>query len=171
MNESGSKEIESMSLKKFYGSNEVCKIVEISYKQLDYYDRTNFVKPSVNEAKGYGSRRMYDFNDLLKLKVIKKLLEAGISLQKIRKTKKYLEENWSNNGFDKITLISDGNTVYACSSDKDIVDTLKSGQGVFGIALDKVFTDLKGDIERYINNSHADLENSNIPKQELRGFY
>ena len=170
MNETVLKEIESADLKRFYGSIEVCKIIGISYKQLDYYDRTDFVKPSVNKAKGYGSRRMYGFNDLLNLKVIKKLLEAGISLQKIRKTKKYLEDNWKNDGFDKITLISDGNTVYACNSDKDIVDTLKSGQGVFGIALGKVFTDLKGDIERYINNSLSYLQNSNIPKKEVRGI-
>ena len=81
--------IKSMDLKKFFGSNEVCKIIGITYKQLDYYDRTDFLKPSISGAGGYGTRRMYDFNDLLQLKVIKKLLEAGISLQKIRKTKKY----------------------------------------------------------------------------------
>ena len=159
--------METVTLKNIFGSHEVCKIIGITYKQLDYYDRTDFVKPSVNKAKGYGTRRMYDFSDLLKLKVIKKLLEAGISLQKIRKTKKYLEDNWKDDGFDKITLISDGSTVYACSSDKDIVDTLKSGQGVFGIALGKVYSDLKGDIKRYINNSPLYLENINITKKEL----
>lgn len=170
MNETRANDTETMKLKNFFGSNEVCKIIGITYKQLDYYDRTDFVKPSVSKAQGYGTRRMYDFNDLLKLKVIKRLLEAGISLQKIRKTEKYLEENWKNDGFDKITLISDGNTVYACSSDRDIVDTLRSGQGVFGIALGKVFTDLKGDIERYVNNIPIYLENTNITKKELGGI-
>lgn len=138
-------------VKRFYGSREVCKIINLTYRQLDYYDRTDFVKPSINNGEGYGSRRMYSFSDLLKLKVIKKLLEAGVSLQKIRKAKKYLEENGNSpdNSFLKVTLISDGNTVYACSSDKAIIDTLKSGQGVFGIALGKVYEDLKGDIEKH----------------------
>ena len=105
----------------------------------------------------------------MKLKVIKKLMEAGISLQKLRKTKRYLEQyddsnNSSDDGFLKVTLISDGNTVYACNSDKAIIDTLKSGQGVFGIALGKVYSDLNGDIERYlIKNNKKDL-----PKEKVK---
>jgi DNA-binding transcriptional MerR regulator len=137
-------------IKKFYSSREVCNIVDLSYRQLDYYDRTGIVKPSVNNALGYGSRRIYSFDDLLKLKVIKRLLEAGVSLQKVRKAKKYIEENTGReNGLLDVTLISDGDSVYACNSDKDIVDTLKSGQGVFGIALGKVYEDLRGDIDRH----------------------
>jgi DNA-binding transcriptional MerR regulator len=160
-----------MDLKRFFGSNEACKIIGITYKQLDYYDRTDFLKPSISGAGGYGTRRMYDFNDLLQLKVIKKLLEAGISLQKIRKTKKYLEDNCKDDGFGKITLISDGNTVYACGSDKDIVDTLRSGQGVFGIALGKVYTDLKGDIKRYaVNNLAMGSGDAGIMKREAGGI-
>jgi len=150
------------AIKYYYSSKEVCKIIDLSYRQLDYYDRTDFLKPSINNGKGYGSRRMYSFNDLLKLKVIKKLLEAGVSLQKIRKTKKYLEDNnnGGDSGFLKVTLLSDGNSVYACSSDKAIVDTLKSGQGVFGIALGKVYEDLKGDIERHFHISDSiDISN------------
>lgn len=155
-------------IKKFYISKEVCKIIGITYKQLDYYDRTDFIKPSINGAGGYGTRRMYSFNDLMKLKVIKKLMEAGISLQKLRKTKRYLEQydasnNNSGDGFLKVTLISDGNTVYACNSDKAIIDTLKSGQGVFGIALGKVYYDLNGDIERYlIKNNKKDVTREKV---------
>jgi hypothetical protein len=66
--------------KNIYGSRDVCKITGLTYKQLDYYDRTDFLSPSVNQAVGYGSKRMYSFNDLLKLKVVKSLLDAGISL-------------------------------------------------------------------------------------------
>ena len=154
--------MDSTIIKKFYGSLEVCRIIGLTYKQLDYYDRTGFIKPSVNGAGGYGSRRMYDFNDLMKLKVIKKLMEAGISLQKLRKTKRYLDEydnvSGRGNGLLKLTLISDGNTVYACDSDKAIVDTLKSGQGVFGIALGKVYTDLNGDIEKYFIKNNLKTE-------------
>jgi DNA-binding transcriptional MerR regulator len=142
----------------------VCKIIGITYKQLDYYDRTDFIKPSITGADGCGTRRMYSFDDLMKLKVIKKLIEAGISLQKLRKTKKYLDDYNSqkgsnDDGFLKLTLISDGNTVYACNSDKEIIDTLKSGQGVFGIALGKVYSDLSGDIEKYlINNNSKEID-------------
>lgn len=140
------------NIRKTYSSAEVCKIIGITYKQLDYYDRTDFIKPSVNGAGGYGTRRAYSFNDLMKLKVIKKLLEAGISLQKLRRTKRYLE-NYSedDDSLLRVTLMSDGNTIYACDSDKAIIDTLKSGQGVFGIALGKVYVDLNGDIEKYLN--------------------
>jgi DNA-binding transcriptional MerR regulator len=143
-------------IKKFYTSRQVCKIINITYRQLDYYDRTDFVKPSVNNAGGYGTRRMYNFDDLMKLKVVKKLMDAGISIQRIRKAKRFLEENnGRDSSFSNVTLISDGESVFACNSDKDIIDTLKSGQGVFGIALGKVYEDLKGDIERHYSNSDS----------------
>ena len=147
------------TIKQIYSSTEVCNIIGITYKQLDYYDRTDFLKPSVNGAGGYGSRRMYSFNDLMKLKVIKKLMEAGISLQKLRKTKKYLDQynaGSKNDSLLNLTLISDGNTVYACNSDSEIIDTLKSGQGVFGIALGRVYSDLNGDIEKYLNKGNRE---------------
>ncbi|MCJ7666464.1 MAG: MerR family transcriptional regulator [Actinobacteria bacterium] len=150
-------------IKRFYSSREVCKIINLTYRQLDYYDRTDFAKPSISNGEGSGSRRMYSFNDLLKLKVIKKLLEAGVSLQKIRKAKKYLEENGNgqDNSFLKVTLISDGSSIYACSSDKAIIDTLKSGQGVFGIALGKVYEDLRGDIEKHFQGTDP-IEESDV---------
>ena len=80
-----------INLKGYYKSQDVCKITGLTYKQLDYYDRTDFLKPSISQGIGYGSKRMYSFNDLLKLKVVKSLLDAGVSLHKVRKTKKYLE--------------------------------------------------------------------------------
>jgi len=146
-------------IKRFYSSGQVCNIVDLSYRQLDYYDRTDIVKPSVNNAVGCGSRRMYSFDDLLKLKVIKKLLEAGVSLQKIRKAKKYLEnKEGQKDAFLDVTLISDGESVYACNSDRDIIDTLKSGQGVFGIALGKVYEDLRGDIDRHFSSVGGNMD-------------
>lgn len=135
----------------YYKSQDVCKLTGLTYKQLDYYDRTKFLSPSINKALGYGTKRLYSFNDLLKLQVVKNLLDAGIGLQKIRKTKKYLE--MTGNGDDdflKVTLISDGNTVFACYSDKEIIDTLNSGQAVFGIAIEKVYKKLKEDVGRFL---------------------
>ena len=134
-----------------YRSQDVCKLTGLTYKQLDYYDRTKFLSPSINKALGYGTKRMYSFSDMLKLKVVKNLLDAGIGLQKIRKTKKYLE--MTGNGDDdflKVTLISDGNTVFACYSDQEIIDTLNSGQAVFGIALEKVYKKLKEDVGKFV---------------------
>lgn len=155
--------LEKNDVKRFYSSNEVCRITGLTYKQLDYYDRTNFISPSINRAGGYGTKRMYSFNDLLKLKVIKKLLDAGVSLQKVRKTKKFLEQNEKNNdAFLTLTLISDGNTVYACNSDEQIIDTLKSGQAVFGIALGKVYLNLKSEIEKYLNNHDKESYENDI---------
>jgi len=154
-------------IKKIYSASDVCKIIGLTYKQIDYYDRTNFIKPSINGAEGYGSRRMYSFSDLMKLKVIKRLMEAGISLQKLRKTKTYLDEynhDSEDDSFLKLTLISDGNTVYACNSDSEIIDTLKSGQGVFGIALGRVYLDLNGDIKQYLskNNEREEINKKYI---------
>ncbi len=139
--------------KSIYGSYDVCKLTGLTYKQLDYYDRTDFLSPSVNQAIGYGSKRMYSFNDLLKLKVVKSLLDAGISLHKIRKTKKYLELGDGEDAFLKVTLISDGNTVYACYSDKEIIDTINNGQAVFGIALEKVYNKLREDVEAFLRKA------------------
>jgi len=149
----------------YYKSQDVCKITGLTYKQLDYYDRTKFLSPSINQALGYGTKRMYSFNDLLKLKVVKNLLDAGVGLQKIRKTKKYLE--MTGNGEDdflKVTLISDGSTVYACYSDQEIIDTLNSGQAVFGIALEKVYNKLKKDVEKFLINN--DYINSSYSKED-----
>jgi len=149
----------------YYKSQDVCKITGLTYKQLDYYDRTKFLSPSLNQALGYGTKRMYSFNDLLKLKVVKNLLDAGISLHKIRKTKQYLEMTGDGgDDFLKVTLISDGRTVYACYSDQEIIDTLNSGQAVFGIALEKVYNKLKKDVEKFlINNNYI---NSSYSKED-----
>jgi len=143
-----------INLKGYYKSQDVCKITGLTYKQLDYYDRTNFLKPSISQGIGYGSKRMYSFNDLLKLKVVKSLLDAGVSLHKVRKTKKYLELTGDgDDDFLKVTLISDGNTVYACYSEKEIIDTINNGQAVFGIALDKIYSKLKDDVEKFLKEN------------------
>ncbi len=129
-----------------YRSTQVCRIVGLTYKQLDYYARTRFIVPSIQAAEGCGSQRLYSFKDILQLKIVKRLLDAGVSLQKIRKTKSFLESLHSS--LHNVTLLSDGNTIYACYSPEEIVDTLQRGQGVFGVAVGKVLEELEGDIER-----------------------
>ena len=128
-----------------YRGPQTCKIVDITYRQLDYWTRTGLVEPSVQDAKGSGTQRLYSFNDLLQLKVIKSLIDAGASLQKVRQAIDYvrdhLEDDWS-----KVTIVADGAGVYACTSDAEVVDLLRSGQRVLGaiVAIGKVRDQLQG---------------------------
>jgi len=130
-----------------YSSRSICNIIGLTYKQLDYYARTNFIIPSIQIADGYGSRRLYNFNDALQLKVVKKLLDTGVSLQKIRKIKKYLEG--FNYKLQNVTILSDGSRVYLCTSAKEVYDVMQMGQGVFALALGKVLRDLQDDFKKY----------------------
>jgi DNA-binding transcriptional MerR regulator len=130
-----------------YRVPEVCRVIGISYRQLDYWARTGLVNPSVREAGGSGTQRLYSFQDLVQLKVIKKLLDTGVSLQRIRKAVIYLRQNMRSTP-GGITLMSDGIRIYACESEEEIIDLLRKGQGVFAIALDKVWEDLSGSLGR-----------------------
>ncbi|MDQ4142202.1 MAG: MerR family transcriptional regulator [Actinomycetota bacterium] len=128
-----------------YRGPQACKIVGITYRQLDYWTRTGLVTASLRGAEGSGTQRLYSFNDLLQLKVIKRLIEAGASLNKVRQAIDYvrtnLEDDWA-----KATIATDGNGVYACTSDVEVVDLLRSGQGVLGaiVAVGRVRDELAG---------------------------
>src|SRR5512134_186001 len=129
-----------------YRVPEVTKIVGISYRQLDYWARTGLVRPSVKDAQGSGTQRLYSFQDLATLKLIKRMLDSGVSLQQIRRamgTLKELKEPALGT-----TLVSDGNRIYQVESPEAVVDLLASGQGVFAIAVDKVWTDLEGTLAK-----------------------
>jgi len=125
-----------------YRVPDVCRVVGISYRQLDYWARTGLVTPSVRDAHGSGSQRLYSFRDLVSLRVIKNLLDTGISLQRVRKAVEYLRE--MDRPPHGVTLMSDGRGVYEAHSPEAVVDLLKKGQGVFAIALDKVWDELEG---------------------------
>ena len=129
-----------------YRVPEVCKLVGISYRQLDYWARTGLVTPSVREAGGSGTQRLYSFRDLVQLKVIKKLLDAGVSLHNVRKAVVYLRQHLGTEP-SSVTLMSDGARIYACESEDEIIDLVKRGQGVFAIALDKVWDDLSSSLK------------------------
>ncbi|HEX2090187.1 MAG TPA: MerR family transcriptional regulator [Actinomycetota bacterium] len=129
-----------------YRVPEVCKLVGITYRQLDYWARTGLVNPSVREAGGSGTQRLYSFRDLVQLKVIKKLLDAGVSLQNVRKAVVYLRQHLGTEPAS-VTLMSDGARIYACESEDEIIDLVKRGQGVFAIALDKVWDDLSSSLK------------------------
>jgi DNA-binding transcriptional MerR regulator len=118
-------------------------VAGISYRQLDYWARTGLVTPEVRGAAGSGSQRLYSFRDVLLLKVIKRLIDAGISLQQIRRAVEHLRARGVND-LTEITLMSDGVTVFECTNDHEVIDLLRGGQGMFGIALGSVWKDLEG---------------------------
>lgn len=119
------------------------QIAGISYRQLDYWARTGLVVPEMKEADGSGSQRLYSFRDVLMLKVVKRLLDAGVSLQQIRIAIDHLRNRGVDN-LSSITLISDGLSVYECVSDHEVIDLLQGGQGMFAISLGGVWRDMEG---------------------------
>lgn len=122
-----------------------CAAAGISYRQLDYWARTGLVTPSVRTASGSGTQRLYGFRDILVLKIVKRLLDAGVSLQNIRTAVEYLR-NRGVTELERITLMSDGASIYECSSPDEIIDLLQGGQGVFGIAVGKVWSEVEGSL-------------------------
>nr|MDT0657676.1 MerR family transcriptional regulator [Micromonospora sp. DSM 115978] len=122
-----------------------CQAVGISYRQLDYWARTALVVPSIRDASGSGTQRLYSFRDLVVLKVVKRLLDAGVSLQNIRRAIETLRSRGVAD-LAGITLISDGTTVYECRSPEEVVDLLQGGQGVFGIAIGGAFKEIQGSL-------------------------
>lgn len=124
-----------------YRVPEVCRLVGISYRQLDYWARTGLVTPSIRDAHGSGSQRLYSFQDLVTLRVIKKLLDTGVSLRRVRKAVDHLKA--MKRRPHGVTLMSDGRGVYEAHSPEAVIDLLRKGQGVFAIALDQVWTDLE----------------------------
>ncbi len=128
-----------------YRGPAVCRAVGITYRQLDYWDRTGLVVPTIRSAQGSGSQRLYSFRDILVLKVVKRLLDTGVSLQQIRTA----VEQLSTHGVDDlagITLMSDGASVYLCTSNDEVIDLINVGQGVFGIALSRVWREVEGSL-------------------------
>ena len=128
-----------------YRGATACAAAGISYRQLDYWARTGLLEPTVRTASGSGSARLYGFRDILVLKIIKRLLDAGVSLQNIRTAVDHLRARGIHD-LEKMTLMSDGASIYECSSPDEIIDLLQGGQGVFGIAVGKVATEVEGSL-------------------------
>jgi DNA-binding transcriptional MerR regulator len=125
-----------------------CEVAGITYRQLDYWARTGLVVPSVRDASGSGTQRLYSFRDIVVLRVVKSLLDAGVSLQNIRKAIDALRQRGEKD-LAAVTLISDGTTVYECRSAEEIVDLLRGGQGVFAIAVSGPFREIRGTLARF----------------------
>ncbi|QTV80940.1 MerR family transcriptional regulator [Microbacterium sp. NIBRBAC000506063] len=120
----------------------------ITYRQLDYWARTELVEPTVRGAKGSGSQRLYGFRDILVLKLVKELLNTGISLQQIRTAVGELRAAGIRD-LSGTTLMSDGSSVYLCTSNDEVIDLLSRGQGVFGIAVGKVLREVESTLVEF----------------------
>ncbi|MBH1937018.1 MerR family transcriptional regulator [Streptomyces sp. AV19] len=125
-----------------YRGPTACAAAGITYRQLDYWARTGLVEPSVRPAYGSGSQRLYSFRDVVVLKIVKRLLDTGVSLQNIRTAVQHLRSRGMAD-LAQMTLMSDGATVYECSSPDEVVGLLQGGQGVFGIAVGVVWRDVE----------------------------
>jgi DNA-binding transcriptional MerR regulator len=128
-----------------YRGPTACAAAGITYRQLDYWARTDLVVPSIRSATGSGSQRLYSFKDILVLKVVKRLLDTGVSLHNIRTAVEHLRRHGIDDLAD-ITLMSDGASVYECTSPDEVVDLVQGGQGVFGIAVGRVVREVEGSL-------------------------
>lgn len=120
-------------------------VVGITYRQLDYWARTGLVVPTVRPANGSGTARLYGFRDILELKIVKRLLDTGVSLQQIRSAIEHLRRRGATD-LTQVTLMSDGASVYECTSNEQVIDLLAGGQGVFGIAVGRVWQEVEGSL-------------------------
>ncbi len=147
-----------------YRGPTACSAAGITYRQLDYWARTGLVEPSVRGASGSGTQRLYSFRDILVLKVVKRLLDTGVSLQNIRAAVGHLRERGVAD-LAQITLMSDGVTVYECTSADEVVDLVQGGQGVFGIAVGRVVREVEGSLAELPGERASDAVPS--PANEL----
>lgn len=114
-----------------FSGTRAAEIVGISYRQLDYWARTDLIRPSATDAAGSGSRRKYTYRDLLELKVIKNLLDAGIKLESVRDVFAYLR-NHVDTDISAAHIVINGNSVILCDGD-ELIDVLRGGQGVLNV--------------------------------------
>ena len=134
-----------------FNTRTVVMITGLTQRQIDYWDRTHFIKPSVKEASGYGTSRLYSFEDIVQLKVAKTLIDKGVSLQKIRKAIIYLKKNFpsAKKPLSEMRFLTDGETIFVLANKKEkILDTLARGQMVFALAIGELIEEMKGKVEK-----------------------
>lgn len=149
-----------------YRGPTACRVAGITYRQLDYWARTGLVEPTVRPASGSGTHRLYGFRDILVLKIVKRLLDTGVSLQQIRTAVEHLRERGVYD-LAQITLMSDGASVYECTSPDEVVDLVQGGQGVFGIAVGRVWREVEGTLSEMPTESLDDETHSTPTQDEL----
>lgn len=141
-----------------YSGTRAAQIAGISYRQLDYWARTDLIRPSGSDAAGSGSRRQYTYRDLLELKVIKKLIDAGIRLESVRDVFAYLR-NHVDTDISAAHIVIEGSSVILCDGD-ELIDILRGGQGVFNIL---PLSGVRDEVDKEIISLKPDKEN--VPKR------
>ena len=131
--------------KQSFSGSQAAQIAGITYRQLDYWARTNLIRPSLTDAKGSGSRRSYEYRDLLELKGIKQLLDAGIKLESVREVFNYLRSHVDTEIAAAHIVIS-GKAVVLCQGDQ-LVDVVRNGQGVLNVL---PLANIKSDVDAMI---------------------
>ena len=150
-----------------YRGPTACSAAGITYRQLDYWARTGLVEPSIRPAHGSGTQRLYSFQDILVLKIVKRLLDTGVSLQQIRTAVQHLRDRGVGD-LAQITLMSDGASVYECTSADEVIDLVQGGQGVFGIAVGRVWREVEGSLAQLPSESTL-VEGSGEPASDHPG--
>jgi predicted RNase H-like HicB family nuclease len=134
-----------------YNTKTIARLTGLTLRQIDYWDRTHFIKPSVREASGYGTGRLYSFEDIVQLKVAKTLIDKGVTLQKIRKAITYLKKNFpdAKKPLAELRFLTDGETIFVLADKKEkILDALARGQMVFALAIGELIEELKGEVKK-----------------------
>ena len=141
------------------------RVAGITYRQLDYWARTGLVVPSIRNAEGSGTQRLYSFRDILLLRVVKRFLDVGISLQQIRVAIDHLRARGIED-LTEVTLVSDGFSVYEVTSANELFDLSRGGQGMFMISVSSVWRELEGTLSTLPGERTAD-EGLEDPSDEL----
>ena len=147
-----------------YRGPTACKIVGISYRQLDYWARTGLVEPSMRKAGGSGTQRLYSFDDVVRLRVVKRLLDTGVSLQKVRLAVEELRAR--GRSLADTTLVSDGTSVLLLDDDAQLLDMVRGGQAVLALALEPVIEELRGEVSAFPSQR---IEAEPVPEVEEVG--
>lgn len=110
-------------------------------RQLRYWDEIGLVRPGVQQTGGRpGVRRLYDFRDLISLKVVKSLLDGGMSLQRVRRAYEFLKRRAAlDQHLSEVKLVTDGVSIFKiCRKEGEVLDALKDGQMAFFVAIDEI---------------------------------
>jgi DNA-binding transcriptional MerR regulator len=148
-----------------FSGKRTAEIVDITYRQLDYWARTDLVRPSLADAAGSGSRRQYSYRDLLELKVIKSLLDSGIRLEQVRKVFTYMR-NHLGEDVASANLVIDGSKSVLVNTGEELIDLLQNGQGVLNVL---PLSGVKDEVDARIVSLYPDMASAVIQMPRASG--
>jgi len=141
-----------LALRDGFTAQQACKLTGCTHHQLRYWDRVALVRPTIQNTGGRpGIRRLYSFRDLVALRVVKSLLDNGMSLQRVRRAWDYLRRNGAmDDHLANVKLVTDGSTIFSIAhSDGELLDALRQGQLSFFVAIDEITRAVEDDVSRF----------------------